>query len=84
MMTFTAALRRSGLTSPLVIAGPIEGEWFCTHIEQFLAAPLRLGASAIMDNPALHRAASIRHAIAAKSATLHDLPPHSPDVQRTN
>jgi transposase len=77
--TFTAALRRNGITAPMVLDGPMNGEAFVAYVEQVLAATLRPGNIVIMDNLPAHRRSGVRAAIEATGATLLYLPPYSPD-----
>ena len=77
--TFVAALRHEGLTAPLVIDGPLNGEVFLAYVRQQLAPTLRSGDVVVMDNLSAHKVAGVREAIAAVGATLVYLPPYSPD-----
>jgi transposase len=77
--TFTAALRRNGITAPMVLDGPMNGEAFVAYVEQVLAPTLRPGNIVIMDNLPAHRRSGVRAAIEATGATLLYLPPYSPD-----
>ena len=47
--TFVAALRHDGLTAPLVIDGPLNGEVFLASVRQQLAPTLRSGDVVVMD-----------------------------------
>lgn len=78
--TFVAGLRQRGLTAPLVVDGPMNGEVFRAYVEQVLAPTLTPGDIVIMDNLAAHKVAGIREAIAARGASLLYLPPYSPDL----
>ena len=80
--TFVAALRHDGLTAPMVLDGPINGEWFLAYVEQVLCPTLKAGDIAVVDNLGSHRNAKIRHAIEARDATLMFLPRYSPDLNR--
>jgi transposase len=77
--TFLCALRRKGMTAPLVFDGTINGEVFLAWVEQFLAPLLRKGDIVVMDNLTAHEASGVREAIEARGATLLYLPPYSPD-----
>ena len=77
--TFVAGLRRSGLTAPFVLDGPINGLWFQAYVDQVLTPTLREGDIVVMDNLGSHKGASVRKAIEAVGATLLYLPPYSPD-----
>jgi transposase len=77
--TFTGALRLPGMTAPMVLDGPMNGEAFRAYVEQALAPTLQPGDIVIMDNLPAHRSAAIRSAIQARGARLLYLPPYSPD-----
>jgi hypothetical protein len=53
--TFVAGLRASGLVAPLVLDGPMTGEWFRAYVEQALAPTLSPGDVVVMDNLAAHK-----------------------------
>lgn len=78
--TFTGALRLTGLTAPMVLDGPMNGDAFKAYVEQVLAPTLKPGDIIVMDNLAAHKNAAIRAAIEAKGAELRYLPPYSPDL----
>jgi transposase len=77
--TFVAGLRRTGLTAPFVLDGPINGVWFQAYVDQVLVPTLRKGDIVVMDNLGSHKGANVRKAIEAAGATLLYLPPYSPD-----
>jgi transposase len=77
--TFTAALRLRGLTAPMVLDGPMNGEAFLAYVEQALAPTLDPGDLVVMDNLPAHRRVGVRQAIEATGALLRFLPPYSPD-----
>jgi transposase len=77
--TFTGALRLSGLTAPMVLDGPMDGEWFLAYVTQVLGPTLSPGDIVVMDNLPAHRVKGVREAIEARGATLKYLPPYSPD-----
>ena len=77
--TFVGALRLSGMTAPMVLDGPMNGDAFAAYIEQVLAPTLSPGDIVVMDNLPAHKAAAIRAAIEARGAWLRYLPPYSPD-----
>jgi len=78
--TFLAGLRTTGLTAPLVIDGPINGELFLAYVRQQLAPTLRAGDMVVMDNLSSHKRRGVREAIESVGATLWFLPPYSPDL----
>lgn len=77
--TFTAGLRLSGLTAPMVLDGPMNGEAFLAYVEQFLAPSLSPGDIVIMDNLPAHKPIAVRRAIEHAGAELRFQPPYSPD-----
>lgn len=78
--TFVGALRSTGMTAPLVVDGPMNGELFLAYVQQHLAPTLRPGDTVIMDNLSSHKRAGVREAIEAAGARLEYLPPYSPDL----
>ena len=77
--TFTAGLRLDGLTAPMLLEGPMDGDAFLAHIEQVLVPTLTVGDTVIMDNLPAHKVTGVREAIEAVGACLAYLPPYSPD-----
>lgn len=77
--TFVAGLRTSGMVAPMVLDGPINGEFFQAYIDQVLVPELRRGDIVVMDNLGSHKGAGVRQAIEAVGASLLYLPPYSPD-----
>ena len=77
--TFTAGLRLSGLTAPMLLDGAMYGRAFLAYVEQVLVPELVPGDGVVMDNLPAHKVAGVRQAIAAAGATLLYLPPYSPD-----
>jgi transposase len=78
--TFTGALRLSGMTAPMVLDGPMNGDAFQAYVEQVLAPTLRRGDVVVMDNLAPHKNRAVRTAIETAGAQLRYLPPYSPDL----
>jgi transposase len=78
--TFLAALRTTGLTAPLVVDGPINGELFLAYVRQQLVPTLRAGDVVVMDNLSSHKLRGVRDAIEGAGAALAFLPPYSPDL----
>ncbi len=78
--TFVAGLRASGIIAPLVLDGPMTGEWFRAYVEQMLAPALSPGDVVVLDNLAAHKVAGVREAIRAVGASVLYLPPYSPDL----
>ena len=79
MTTFTAGLRLNGMTAPLVLDGPMDGECFLAYVEQILAPTLRPGDVVVMDNLPAHCVNGVCGAIERAGAKLLYLPPYSPD-----
>lgn len=78
--TFVAGLRKSGITAPLVLDGPMTGAAFRAYAEQFLAPTLKPGDVVVMDNLSAHKVAGVRQAIERVGASVLYLPPYSPDL----
>ena len=78
--TFTAALRSTGLTAPLVLDGPMDGVAFLAYVRQVLVPGLKPGDIVIMDNLPAHKVKGVREAIEGAGARLFYLPPYSPDL----
>jgi transposase len=76
--TLVAGLRLSGMVAPIVLDGPINGNWFEAYVEQVLVPTLKLGDVVIMDNLSSHKCLSVKLLIEAAGATLTFLPPYSP------
>ncbi len=77
--TFTAGLRLDGLSAPMVLDGPMNGEAFLAYTEQILVPELQTGDIVVMDNLPAHKVSGVRTAIEAAGARLLFLPPYSPD-----
>ena len=77
--TFVGALRLTGMTAPMVLDGPMTGEWFLAYTEHVLVPTLNPGDIVILDNLPAHKGVAARHAIEAVGARLLFLPPYSPD-----
>jgi transposase len=69
----------TGLTAPMVLDGPMTGEWFAAYAQQVLAPTLRPGDIVVLDNLPAHKVAAAREAIEAVGARMLFLPPYSPD-----
>lgn len=78
--TFIAALRHDGLTAPLVIDGPVDGDLFLAYVRQQLVLTLRPDDIVVMDNLSSHKVTGVKDAIEAAGATLVYLPAYSPDL----
>jgi transposase len=74
--TFVGALTTLGMTAPMVLDGPMTGEWFLAYTRRVLAPTLHRGDVVILDNLPAHKGEGVRKAVEAK---LVFLPPYSPD-----
>mgnify|MGYP005845660911 CR=1 FL=1 len=77
--TLVAGLRASGMVAPMVLDGPINGDWFEAYGAQVLVPEPRPGDVVIMDNLSSHKRAAVRERIKPAGAALLFLPPYSPD-----
>ena len=77
--TFTAGLRLGGLSAPMLLDGPMDGDAFRAYVTQVLVPELAEGDIVVMDNLPAHKVAGVRDAIETAGATLLYLPPYSPD-----
>ncbi len=77
--TLVAGLRITGMVAPMVLDGPINGDWFEAYVTQVFIPELRPGDILIMDNLSSHKRATVREKLEAAGATLRFLPPYSPD-----
>ena len=67
------------MTAPMVLDGPMTGEWLLAYVEQVLVPTLSAGDVVILDNLPAHKGTAACHAIEAVGARLMFLPPYSPD-----
>ena len=77
--TLVAGLRMTGMVAPMVLDGPINGDWFEAYVRQVLAPELWPGDIVVMDNLSSHKRTAVRELIEQARATLLFLPPYSPD-----
>ena len=77
--TLVAGLRMTGMVAPMVLNGPINGDWFEAYVAQVPVPELPPGDVVIMDNLSSHKRAAVKERIEAVGATLRFLPPYSPD-----
>jgi transposase len=77
--TLVAGLRLDGMVAPMVLDGPINGDWFEAYVAHVLARTLRPGDIVVMDNLSSHKRAAARAIIEARGAELRFLPAYSPD-----
>ena len=77
--TLVAALTPEGVRVPWLIEGAMNSPTFAWYIAEQLGPTLRPGQVVVLDNLSVHKAARIRHALAARGCDLLFLPPYSPD-----
>ena len=77
--TLVAGLRMTGMVAPMVLDGPINGDWFEAYVRHVLVPELRHGDIVIMDNLSSHKRLVVQELIEAAGASLRFLPPYSPD-----
>ena len=58
--TLVAGLRLSGMVAPMVLDGPINGDWFEAYVRHVLAPALRPGDIVVMDNLSSHKRIAAR------------------------
>jgi transposase len=78
-ISLLAALGVKGVSAPMTVEGAVNTAVFRTYIEQVLGPTLEQGDIVVWDNLAVHKAAGIAEAIAARRARLQPRPPYSPD-----
>ncbi len=79
-ITLVAALRRNGMTAPMIIEGAMTAEKFVAYVEQILVPTLRRGDIVVMDNLKCHKNPAVEAAITKARASLRYLPKYSPDL----
>src|SRR5208337_528505 len=79
-ITLVAALRRNGMSAPLVVHGAMKGKTFLTYVQQCLAPTLKRKDIVVMDNLPAHKVSGVGEAIEARGVTLRYLPQYSPDL----
>lgn len=79
--TLVAGLRMTGMVAPMVLDGPINGDWFEAYVTQVLVPALRPGDVVIMDNLSSHKRASVRERIEAAGANPALPPAIQPRLQ---
>jgi transposase len=77
--TFVGALTTRGFIAPWVLDGPINRDAFETYVAKVLVPELRPGHVVVMDNLSSHKGPRVRQMIETAGASLHYLPPYSPD-----
>jgi len=74
-----AGLRMTGIVAPMVLDGPVNGDWFEAYVTQVLVPELRPGDVVIMDNLSSHKRTAVQTNIEAAGGALRFRPPYSPD-----
>jgi hypothetical protein len=72
--TLVAGLRMTGMVAPMVLDGPINGDWSEAYVTLVLVPELRPGDVVIMDNLSSHERSAVRDKIKAAGAALRFLP----------
>lgn len=78
--TLVASLSLQGLQAPWTLEGAIDTPAFERYVRDVLGPTLQPGDSVILDNLAVHKAASIRQAFADLGCQVLFLPAYSPDL----
>ena len=65
--TLVAGLRMSGMVAPMVLDGPINGDWFEAYVTKVLVRELKPGDIVVMDNLSSHKRASVREKIEVRA-----------------
>lgn len=68
-------LRPSGMVTPMVLEGAINGDWLDAYVAHVLVSELRHGDVVIMDNLFSHKRIATRERIQAAGTALLFLPP---------
>lgn len=79
--TLVAGLRLTSMVAPMVLNGPINGDWFEAYVAQALVPEVTPGDVVIMDNLSSHKRAAVKERIEAAGTTLRFLPPYKPGLQ---
>lgn len=58
----------TGMVAPMVLDGPISGDWFEAYVRKILVPDLGRGDVVIMDNLSSHKRAGVREAVEAAGA----------------
>lgn len=78
-ISILSALTLQGTLASMHVPGATDGEVFLSYVEEVLAPQLWPGAVVVLDNLSAHKVGGIQKAIEAVGASLHYLPPYSPD-----
>jgi len=75
-----SSIRLDGSTACMTIDGPTDTEVFQAYVREILCPALRPGDRVVMDNLGPHKNKQTLALIAAAGASVHFLPPYSPDL----
>jgi len=78
-LSLVGAMRVDGWLTLGTYWGAVDTARFTTWVAQRLVPKLRRGDIVVLDNLGAHKAPRVRALIEAAGATLHFLPPYSPD-----
>jgi transposase len=78
-VTCLAALTSTGIRTPLVIEGAMDGPVFLTWVREWLLPTLDRGMTVVLDNLNVHRTDEVRAAVEGAGCHLRYLPAYSPD-----
>jgi transposase len=67
------------MVAAIVLAGPINSDWFDAYIEQILVLTPKPGDVVILDNLFSHKRLAVKRLVEAAGATFAFLQPYSPD-----
>ena len=78
-ISLITVLSLEGVIAALLIPHPVDGEVFKGFIEKILVPVLQSGNVVLMDNLTAHHVNGVEELIKEAGATVHFLPPYSPD-----
>lgn len=67
--TLVTGLRMTRMVAPIVLDGPINGDWFEAYLAKVLVPELRPGYIVIVDNLSSHKRAAVQEKIEAVGGT---------------
>lgn len=78
--TLIQAIDLKGTRAAMITDGPTNAAVFEGFVRWLLVPALHLGDIVVMDNLSSHKSAAVAEAIETAGATIHYLPPYSPDM----
>lgn len=75
-----AGLRLSGIVAPMVLGGPINGDWFEAYVRHVLTPTPHPSDIYVIDNLSSHKRVAAEKLIEAAGAELRFVPPYNPDL----